>query len=139
MPGFVAGDAVYGNDPRLRVGLESLGIGYVLAVASTATVQLAGGPVAADVLAAGLPTASWQLRSAGAGSKAQRWYQWAYLRLEESPEADGERYLPIRRNHSTGELAFYRCWTPAPAALADLVRVAGTRWTIEEGSKPESA
>ncbi|GAA1959346.1 IS701 family transposase [Catenulispora subtropica] len=132
VPGFVTGDEVYGNDPRLRAGLEQLGIGYVLAVASTATVALATGPVGAAVLAAGLPEESWQLRSAGQGSKGQRWYQWAYLSLEERPPAGGGRYLLIRRNRTTGELAFYRCWTPARATLAELVRVAGTRWRVEE-------
>ena len=38
----------------------------------------------------------------------------------------------LRRNDSTGELAFYRCYAPQPVALAELVRVAGQRWTIEE-------
>ncbi|WP_344660720.1 IS701 family transposase [Catenulispora subtropica] len=132
VPGFVAGDEVYGNDPRLRAGLEQFGTSYVLAVASTATVQLATGPVGAAVLATSLPEESWQLRSAGHGSKGQRWYQWAYLRLEETSLAGGERYLLIRRNRTTGELAYYRCWTPTPAALAELVRVAGTRWRVEE-------
>jgi hypothetical protein len=40
--------------------------------------------------------------------------------------------LLIRRNITTGELAFYRCWSPEPAPLPVLVRVAGTRWAIEE-------
>jgi hypothetical protein len=38
----------------------------------------------------------------------------------------------IRRNRTTGELAWYRCYTPRPVPLAVLVRVAGRRWTIEE-------
>jgi hypothetical protein len=38
----------------------------------------------------------------------------------------------IRRNRSTGELAFYRCWSPEPVALQQLVAVAGRRWSIEE-------
>ena len=38
----------------------------------------------------------------------------------------------IRRHQRTGELAFYRCWTPCPVPLSTLVRVAGTRWTVEE-------
>jgi hypothetical protein len=38
----------------------------------------------------------------------------------------------VRRNRKTGELAFYRCYTPRPVPLASLVRVAGRRWTIEE-------
>ena len=44
----------------------------------------------------------------------------------------GQRWLLVRRNRRTGELAFYRCWTPRPVSLATLVRVAGRRWTIEE-------
>lgn len=39
--------------------------------------------------------------------------------------------LLIRRNN-TGELAFYLCWAPAPVTLAQLVRVAGVRWIVEE-------
>ena len=38
----------------------------------------------------------------------------------------------MRRNPKTRELAFYHCWTPRPALLATLVRVAGQRWRIEE-------
>ena len=35
-------------------------------------------------------------------------------------------------NDSTGELAYYRCWSPHLVPLTTLVRVAGRRWTIEE-------
>lgn len=38
----------------------------------------------------------------------------------------------IRRNRTTGELAYYRCWSPAPVPPATLVRVAGSRWRVEE-------
>ena len=40
--------------------------------------------------------------------------------------------LLIRRNRSTGELAFYRCYSPRPVPLATLVKVAGQRWRVEE-------
>jgi SRSO17 transposase len=30
------------------------------------------------------------------------------------------------------ELAFYLCHTPRPAPLAQLVKVAGARWAVEE-------
>lgn len=45
--------------------------------------------------------------------------------------AGGKHYLLVRRSCSTGELAFYRCWSPAAASLRSLVTVAGTRWSIE--------
>lgn len=38
----------------------------------------------------------------------------------------------IRRNRTTGELAYYRCWSPTPVPLAALVRIAGSRWRVEE-------
>jgi hypothetical protein len=38
----------------------------------------------------------------------------------------------VRRNDKTGELAYYRCYSPTPATLADYVRVAGWRWKVEE-------
>jgi SRSO17 transposase len=47
-------------------------------------------------------------------------------------DGDGRHSLLIRRNNTTGELAFYRCWTPGPVTLAHLVRVAGIRWTVKE-------
>ena len=31
-----------------------------------------------------------------------------------------------------GELAFHRCCSPEPVPLRELVRVAGSRWTVEE-------
>jgi hypothetical protein len=38
----------------------------------------------------------------------------------------------LRRNDSTQELAYYRCWSPHPVPLHTLVGVAGQRWTIGE-------
>jgi Transposase DDE domain len=38
----------------------------------------------------------------------------------------------IRRNTTTGELAFYRCYAPTPMPLLTLVRIAGARWAVEE-------
>jgi len=40
--------------------------------------------------------------------------------------------LLIRRNDTTGELAFLRCYSPRPVPLRTLVAVAGQRWRIEE-------
>ena len=38
----------------------------------------------------------------------------------------------MRRNDSTGELAYYRCYHLGRVPLGELVRVAGQRWTIEK-------
>jgi SRSO17 transposase len=43
------------------------------------------------------------------------------------------RWLLVRRRRRDGELAFYACLGPANTSLVGLVRVAGVRWTIEDG------
>jgi hypothetical protein len=60
----------------------------------------------------------------------RRFYDWAVIDLAE-PRPGSHRLL-VRRNRTTGELAYYRCFSPAPAPLATLVRVAGSRWRVEE-------
>ncbi len=127
---FVAGDEVYGGDPKLAAALEERGIGYVLAVSCDHRVPTEFGPVRADSLVAGFPPHSWQVRSAGVGSKGPRWYSWALLAIPS--DRPGHRWLLWRRNDSTGEMASYRCYSPRPVTLAELVRVAGRRWTVEE-------
>jgi SRSO17 transposase len=42
------------------------------------------------------------------------------------------RWLLVRRRRRDGELAFYACYGPATTSLVGLVRVAGTRWAVEE-------
>jgi SRSO17 transposase len=131
-PAWAAADEVYGNDPTLRAGLEELGIGYVMAVARSLPVAVGSIVTRADTLATALPAESWQVRSAGAGAKGPRWYEWAYMNLPEPTPVGGHRYLLIRRHRATGEMAFYRCWAPGLVSLATLVAVAGTRWKVEE-------
>jgi SRSO17 transposase len=129
---WVAGDEVYGADPKLRTALQARGVGYVLAVACSHPMPTPAGKQRADQIAAGLPRRAWQRLSAGAGSKGPRLYDWAWTTIAADPEHGGRSWLLIRRNIRTGELAFYRCWAPRPVPLRELVRVAGRRWTVEE-------
>lgn len=127
---WVTGDEAYGQDPQLRARLEEAGIGYVLAVACSIRVRINQGRtlVRADTLANRLPRASWQRHSAGRGAKGPRCYDWAWIHIGTS----GHRHLLIRRNRTTGELAYYLCWSPINVPLSELVRVAGVRWSVEE-------
>ena len=133
---WVAGDEVYGADPGLRTTLEARGVGYVLAVACDHPVRAGGADVRADALLKRVPARAWQQVSCGKGAKGHRLYDWAFIRLDHDGSAPddqaGQRWLLIRRNQRTGQLAFYRCWTPRPTPLATLVKVAGVRWTVEE-------
>jgi SRSO17 transposase len=133
---WAAGDEVYGANPGLRAELEARGIGYVLAVACDHPVGFGGTTQRADALLKRIPARAWQQISCGAGAKGHRYYDWAFLRLDHDGPGPGEQagrhWLMVRRNRKTGELAFYRCFTPRPVPLAVLVRVAGRRWTVEE-------
>jgi SRSO17 transposase len=133
---WVAGDEVYGANPGLRAALEARGIGYVLAVACDDQVPFGVGTHCADVLLGQVPARAWQQVSCGKGAKGHRLYDWAFVRLDHDGSAPdgqaGKHWLMVRRNHTTGELAFYRCFTPRPLPLAVLVHVAGRRWTVEE-------
>ncbi|MFE1734878.1 IS701 family transposase [Streptomyces bacillaris] len=127
---WVTGDEVYGGNPRLRSVLEERGVGFVLAVASSAEVATGAGKFRAHSLAAKVPKRAWQKLSAGAGAKGHRFHDWAVIDL--AAPGPGHHQLLIRRNRSTGERAYYRCFSPAPQPLATLVHVAGSRWRVEE-------
>jgi len=132
---WVAADEVYGQDPKLRAELARRGLGYVLAVAKSHPVITGIGPRPAGELAKRLPARAWQRLSAGPGAKGPRWYDWALIDAADPAvtEGDGPHWLLIRRRISDGEYAFYRAHAPRPVPLAQLVRVAGSRWKVEDG------
>jgi SRSO17 transposase len=133
---WVTADEVYGASTRLRAELEARGVGYVLAVARNHHVRFGGVTCRVDELLTKVPARAWQCVSAGAGAKGHRLYDWAFARLDHDGPAPadqaGRHWLMVRRNRRTGELAFYRCFTPRPVPLAVLVKVAGRRWRVEE-------
>lgn len=127
---WVAGDEVYGADPTLRQRLQDRGIGYVLAIGCNRQVSTLSGKTRVDQLVAALPDKAWQRHSAGTGAKGDRWYSWAQIKITEP--GDGHPRLLVRRNDTTGEIAYYRCHSPHPVELTTRVRVAGQRWKVEE-------
>jgi SRSO17 transposase len=137
---WVTGDEVYGADPDLRAQLEAHRVGYVLAIAGNRRLPTAAGSIRADALAAALPRRAWQRLSAGPGAKGQRYYDWACIdllavqraRSDTADCAPGCCWLLIRRSRRDGQLAFYRCYAPAPVTVTQLVTTAGRRWTVEE-------
>jgi SRSO17 transposase len=138
---WVAGDEVYGNDSKLRAAIAARGLGYVLAVAKDHRISTGIGTRKAIELAVRLPKGAWQKISAGPGAKGQRWYDWALGDTTDPAveataslgEAAGPHWLLIRRSRSDGKYAFYRAHAPGPVPLAELVKVAGSRWKVEEG------
>lgn len=122
------GDEVYGNSPHLRAGLYDAALPFVLACAASTKLRT-------DALATSIPTRNWQVHAVGKGAKGAkglREYAWGWLDLVVAEETTGHHYLLVRQNLTTGEQAFYRCWSPDPRRLHDLVALAGARWAIEE-------
>ena len=132
--GWVTADEVYGGDPALRGWLEGRQLPYVLAVKCTEPLSPASGPpMSAARLAKRVPPEGWLRLSAGQGAKGRRWYAWSRLALTPADAPNGwGRWLLVRRSLTSGELAYYLCAGPADLPLVALVRVAGTRWRVEE-------
>ena len=124
---WITGDSVYGADHAIRRWAERHRRGYVLAVTSGQRLGLR--PVTA--WAKKLPKRAWQRLSAGDGAKGPRFYDWACLPYNGAAPGFQCALLVRRSVAKPTELTFYLTHAPEGTALADLVRIAGTRWSIE--------
>jgi SRSO17 transposase len=130
---WVVGDTIYSGD-EVRRWLEGQGRRYVLAVPSTHGIWTRAHQQTVEQLVHALAADAWVRLSAGEGSQGPRWYDWACLRLPYATAAGKASWLLARRSISApSELAYYRVFGPADTPVEEMVRVAGRRWTIEEG------
>jgi SRSO17 transposase len=130
---WVTGDTVYGHDGKFRRFLEAKGQPYVLAVPSNQ--PLFDGRSRATVIGVAdeLPSGAWQRASAGQGAKGPRWYDWAVRPSGPVDERGWQLWLVVRRHRERpDERAYYFARGPADTPAADLIRVAGIRWCVEE-------
>jgi SRSO17 transposase len=130
---WVTADAVYGSDYHFRAAVEGHGLGYVVGVRADFAVCVGFRQVRARALLADVPADRWHRLSCGDGAKGPRVYDWAMLRTN-SPEPDEyARWLLIRRSVADpAAVAYFACGGPPGTTLAELVRVAGARWAIED-------
>jgi SRSO17 transposase len=131
VPGaWVAADSVYGGDYALRLWLERQPLGYVLAVTSKQRAPSGFDSVKMRADAC-FGAGDWQRLSAGDGAKGPRLYDWAYQTYP-SLRPGWNRGLLVRRSIAEPDkLTYYLTFAPDGTPLSTLVRVAGTRWTIE--------
>ena len=121
-------DEEFGQNPGLRDYLENVMTAYVMAIPkSTAFIDAAGHSTEIQDLPGQLPPSAWQRRACGIGTKGHRVYDWVVI----NSNRDDHQYM-IRRSVDDGELAFYHCYNPRHEPDGELVRVAGTRWPVEE-------
>jgi len=134
---WVTADSVYGDDRRLRIWLEAQEQPHVLAVSGKEYVNVAASWTQRRVSAllaevAQQPAEAWQRLSAGEGAKGPRLDDWLRLPLVPPLQEGYERWFLVRRSRSDpADLQGYVAFAPAGATLEQLVRVAGSRWTIE--------
>jgi SRSO17 transposase len=132
---WVTADEVDGQDPAFRGWLEGRQMAHVLAIKSSEVLAVGEGPAkrSAAQLAAAVPTERWVGASAGQGAKGRRLYDWTRTQLTPPAASRWQRWLLVRRSRRDGELAYYACLAPATTSLVGLVRVAGSRWAVEDG------
>ena len=87
--------------------------------------------------AALLAPSAWTVLSAGEGRQGPRLYEWAWFQLSEVGEEGAgrgqARFVLLRRSLSDpSQRAYSRVAGPATLTLAEVVQIAGRRWTIEE-------
>jgi len=68
-------------------------------------------------------------------AKGQRFYDWAVIDLTEA--TPGSPQLLIRRNRTTRRIRLLPLPLTPAGALTELVRVAGSRWRVEETFQTE--
>jgi SRSO17 transposase len=156
---WVAADALYGDTPAFRDGVDNLGKWYFTEVACSTQVwrrrpavvlpRWAGRgphpkrlrlrtpshrPVRVDELVRRLPKTAWVRCKIKEGSKGPLVCDFAFLRITEARQnlPGPALWLVIRRNvDDPTVLKFYLSNAPAEIALSELVRISGMRWPIE--------
>jgi SRSO17 transposase len=130
---WVTADAVYGSDYHFRTAAENLGLGYVVGVRADFALVSGFRQVRVKALLAEVPADAWHRLSCGDGAKGPRWYDWAVLRTNCPEPETFARWLLIRRSAADpADVAYFACGGPPGTTLPELVRVAGTRWAIED-------
>lgn len=132
--GWVTADEAYGQAGQLRLWLESRGVAHVLAVPkSQMVVTMRLQRRRAHSVIADLDESVWQPMSCGDGAHGPRIYDWAAVDIRPLRERGRGHWLLARRSRTDPEqIAYYICFGAADTTLDELVRVAGSRWAIEE-------
>ena len=127
-------DEAYGQNPGLRPWLEEQDVGYVMA--TRCDDEVASGLITTtrvDQLIATVRPGAWVRMSCGDGAHGPRMYDWARVPIRRAFGTDRRGWVLARRSISDPtEIAYYVCYGKRGTRLRALVRVAGTRWAIEE-------
>jgi SRSO17 transposase len=131
-PAWVTGDSIYGDVRGLRLWLEEQEQAYVMAVSSKEYVWINLKQHRISHLLADLPGEGWTRLSAGDGAKGPRWYDWLLIPVNGPPQQGWRRWVLVRRKlEESSDVTAFVVFAPEDTDLETMVRVAGSRWTIE--------
>ena len=131
---WVVADSFYGRAHHFRQWLQTQGRAHIVGILPTQVVVAKGCRQRAKAVATSLPAEAWVGRSAGMGSQGERIHTWACVALtEEAPVGMGHWLLVRRALDDPEDDTYYRGSGPVDTQADELVRVVGTRWSIEEG------
>lgn len=126
---WVAGDEVYDGAPSCAARWRNAAPATSSRWPARTKPPPARGSSARTLWQKSVPKRAWQNLSAGTGAKGHRFDDWAVIDLANLDSSNRQRL--IRRSRGTGERADYRCYSPTPVPLTELVRVTGPRWRAE--------
>jgi SRSO17 transposase len=130
---WVPADSADGRSHAFRRWLEEHGRAYALMVPNTHAVRYQGRRQTVAKLAARLPEDAWKSVTVGVGTLRADQQVWACLPLSEVCAPEMRRWLLIRRSGDDGEdLAYFLASGTEHTTEAELLRVCGVRWQIEE-------
>jgi SRSO17 transposase len=131
---WVTADAAYGYSKGWRFELEQADVFHVMATTRHDTVVTRWSidhPV--HDLFPGLPRQKWKRRSCGEGAHGQRIFDWARVEVRPWHREDRRHWVLARRSVSRPEdISYYIAYCPADTRLDELIRIAGSRWAVEE-------
>lgn len=131
---WLTADAAYGFSKGWRSELERADVFHVMATTRHDTVVTRWAidhPV--HDLFNGLARQKWKRRSCGSGAHGLRIYDWARVEVRPWHRPDRRHWVIARRSVSRPEeISYYIAYCPAQTTLDDLIRIAGSRWAIEE-------
>jgi len=130
---WVTADEVYGSDSKFRRFCEERGLGYVVAISSQSHLFLNGLRCRVSEHVQQFSKKQWRRLSCGPGQKGERLYDWAYVSWPSPDDDNCTRGFLVRRSLTDpDDMAYFFTNAPKRTTLKTIVRVAGSRWAIEE-------
>ena len=131
--GWVVADSAYGRSHAFRRWLEERRCAYALMVPNTHAVRYQDRRQTVAKLVERLPDDVWKTVTIGAGGPSEDQHVWACLPLSEQGEPGMQHWLLIRRSGDDGDdLAYFLAYGADDTSEAELLRVCGVRWQVEE-------